>query len=172
MALFSLQDGGLLGEYQQAASGPPQPTAASAAFSRDGKALCAVAYPDCCIIVTSPWRQKPCAIKGQYVCPKVYTLFAHINSSCKMRTSARGDLFLQQVLLALELTRGVLLTCVMSMLSHVTIARMLCPGLSSKCCEWHADPPSLGASSVRGCISGFWTHGHSPVQQPHAAGAD
>lgn len=93
MAVFSLQDGGLLGEYQEAsASGAPQQTAAAAAFSRDDKALCAVAYADCCNIVTSPWRQKPCAVKRQYVCPKVYTLFACVNSGCKISTSATGDL--------------------------------------------------------------------------------
>lgn len=92
MALFSLQDGGLLGEYQEAASGAPQQKAAAAAFSWDDKALCAVAYADRCIIVTSPWRQQPCALKGQFVCPKVCTLFACVNSGCKMCTFATGDL--------------------------------------------------------------------------------
>ena len=72
MALFSLQDGGLLGEYQKAASGAPQQTTAAAAFSQDDKTLCAVAYNESCLIVTSPWHQQPCAVKGHYVCPKVH----------------------------------------------------------------------------------------------------
>ena len=73
MALFSLQNGGLLGKFQEAASDAPQQTAAAAAFSQDDNALCAVAYAESCIIVTSPWRQQPCAVKGRYVCPKVPT---------------------------------------------------------------------------------------------------
>ena len=77
MALFSLQDGGLLGEYQEAMSDAADQTAAAAAFSRHDKALCAVAYAGSCIIVTSPWRQKPCAVKGCYVCPKVCTVLDH-----------------------------------------------------------------------------------------------
>ena len=84
MALFSLQDGGLLGEYQEAASDAPQLTAAAAAFSRDDKALCAVAYPDSCIVVTSPWRQQPCAVKGHYMCPKVHTPLGPVAPSCNI----------------------------------------------------------------------------------------
>lgn len=70
MTLFSLQDGGVLGEYQEAMQA--QQTVAAAAFSPDSKALCAVAYPQCCIIVTSPWRQRSCMVNGRYVCPEVY----------------------------------------------------------------------------------------------------
>lgn len=93
MAVFSLQDGGLLGEYQEAASDTPQQRAASAAFSQDDKALCAVAYVDRCIIVTSPWRQKPCAVKGQYVCPKVYPLFAHAGRTCALLILSYNESF-------------------------------------------------------------------------------
>lgn len=83
MALFSLQDGGLLGEYQQAASDAPQQTAAAAAFSQDDRALCAVAYPESCIVVASPWRQQPCAAKGRYRCPKVHTKLGPVDPSYK-----------------------------------------------------------------------------------------
>lgn len=90
MALFSLQDDGLLGQYQAAVSDVPQQTAAAAAFSRDDKALCAVAYTGSCIVTTSPWRQKPCAVKGKYVCPKVDTLFAPVNPFTKLGFCARA----------------------------------------------------------------------------------
>lgn len=69
MMLFSLQDGGVLGEYQEAVVAGQ--TVAVAAFSSDNKALCAVAYAESCVIVTSPWQRKPCASKGSYVCPQV-----------------------------------------------------------------------------------------------------
>lgn len=76
MALLSLQDGGLLGEYQEAASDPAGQTAVAAAFSREDKALCAVAYAGSCIIVISPWGQRGCAVKGRYACPEVTNLVA------------------------------------------------------------------------------------------------
>ena len=74
MALFSLQDGGLLGEWQEAAVDSTEQPAAAAAVSRGDKALCAVAYAGSCVIVTSPWRQRACAVRGHYVCPEVITL--------------------------------------------------------------------------------------------------
>ena len=92
MALFSLQDGGLLGEWQEAAAdAAEQPAAAAAAVSRGDKALCAVAYAGSCIIVTSPWRQRACAVKGRYVCPEVITLIV-----CAAPESARACCNLQE----------------------------------------------------------------------------
>lgn len=76
MALFSLRDGGLLGEWQEAASDTTGQRAAAAAVSREDKAMCAVAYAGSCIVVSSPWRQRACVVKGRYVCPQVITLIA------------------------------------------------------------------------------------------------
>ena len=105
MTLFSLQDGGVLGEYQEAVLAGQ--TVAAAAFSPDNKALCAVAYAGSCVIVTSPWRQKPCAVKGCYVCPEVMSAGCCHNNSKLACMSAKLQLVLenmaaQDVLLAIQ----------------------------------------------------------------------
>ena len=72
MTLFRLHDGGLLGEYYTAVQAGQ--TVAAAAFSYDDKELCAVAYAQCCIVVTSPWGQRACSVKACHVCPEVHGL--------------------------------------------------------------------------------------------------
>ena len=164
MALFSLQDGGLLGQYQAAVSDVPEQTAAAAAFSRDDKALCAVAYAGSCIVTTSPWRQKPCAVKGEYVCPKVYTLFAPGNPLLLDTFTKLGfcafwakpafktllhvrfcKMCLQQGLLALKPMTDVLLTCISPCCHVLLLVRWFALSwrLSSRCCACVTCRPSM-----------------------------
>ena len=69
IALCSLQDGGLLGQWQEHVQ--PDQQVAAVAFAPGNKGLLALACAESFTVLTSPWQQKPCAVLNCYDCPQV-----------------------------------------------------------------------------------------------------